>query len=230
MKEAVVFLASGGLDSSVGMAKAMEEQKCVVYPLYVMRGAIAEAEELSSLRRVHAVLYQKYRGQMMPLSIANSECPLKPWKTAYPREQVERLGYPMRDLILQSLGVQYAEYLNITKREQIRTVMVGQTSDEVLPHGSTRALTLASYLVQVDRDDEAWQIQSPWLRPELLTKTQVVKWAMKHDFPIELTWSCFESGPEPCGECQECVRRERAIAEARLIHSKYINTRGKKET
>jgi len=222
-KEAVVFLASGGLDSTVGMAKAIEELDVVVYPLYIERGAQADAMERRSLGNVYDELKRRYPENLMPVCFERYLCPPPSWKQTYCREDVLRLGYPMRDIVLQSVGVQYAEYLNAlapayvghlpnVEELSIRQVMVGQTSDEVLPHATEYALRFASYYVQIDRDDESWAICSPLLFPELMTKADVVRWGDRHEIPMELTWSCFRPGPTPCHVCQGCELREQAFA------------------
>lgn len=215
-KEAVVFLASGGLDSTVGMAKAIEDRDVIVYPLYIERGAEAEAMEKGALGNVYIHLRRRYPENLMPVYFQQYPCPPLNWKRAYSSMDVFRRGYPMRDIVLQSVGVQYAEYLNALEGLSIRTVMVGQTSDEVLPHATEYALRLVSYYTQQDRDDESWGIKSPLLFPEPMTKADVVRWGVRHDIPIELTWSCFQGGPVPCGRCQECMRRNRAIWEAKV--------------
>jgi len=210
MKETVVFLASGGLDSSVGMAMLLE-QGTTVYPLHITRSAKAENRELEAVLLIYRRLFEMYPRLIKPIEVMGVTFPPALWKRTYYPSDVERLGHPMRDIMLQALGVQYAECLNSNRGESIRTIMVGQTCDEVMPHASEEALSLASFYVQLDRDDESWAIRSPFLWPEKMTKTDVVKWAKEHNFPIEETWSCFEGGAIPCGECQECIRRKEAV-------------------
>ena len=213
--EAVVFLASGGLDSTVGMYKAIEEYQCRIYPLYVRRGSRAQNRELDALENeAYPRIQMRYPEKVMGLIITSVAFPPDEWKHLYSQEEVERLGYPMRDIMLQSVGVQCAVYLNKTRAENINTVMVGQTIDEVIPHASRDALTLASYYTQLDRDDESWAIRSPLLWPTPMTKADVVRWGIAHDIPLQETWSCFKGNDRPCGECQECMRRMDAFKKA----------------
>ena len=151
MKESVVFLASGGLDSTVGMAKAIEELNVIVYPLYIERGAEADAMERCCLSNVYVHLKERYPISLKPVYYEQYHCPPLNWKRAYPPDDVLRRGYPMRDIVLQAVGVQYAEYLNAMEGLNIRMVMVGQTSDEVLPHSTPDALRLANFYTQLDR-------------------------------------------------------------------------------
>lgn len=212
--EAVVFLTSGGLDSTVGMAKAIEDREVIVYPLYIERGAEADAMERRSLANVYLHLKRRYPENLMPVYFEQYPCPPLNWKRAYPPDDVLQRGYPMRDIVLQAVGVQYAEYLNAEESLNIRTVMVGQTADEVLPHATGEALRLATHYAWIDRNDQDWRIRSPLLWPDPMTKADVVKWGLQHEIPIELTWSCFHAGPEPCYLCQECKRRQKAFEES----------------
>lgn len=215
MEKKVVFLASGGLDSSVGMAMLLE-QGYNIYPLHVVRGARADNRELDAIILVHGRLFAVYPSLLKPVEYAHISFPPATWKRCYYPADLERTGHPMRDIMLQALGVQYAESLNSRGGHNIRTVMVGQTCDEVIPHASERALRLATLYVRMDRDDNNWEISSPFLWPNKMTKADVVRWCIDHNFPIEETWSCFEGGPEPCGECQECIRRKEALEKGRL--------------
>ena len=44
------------------------------------------------------------------------------------------------------------------------------------------------------------------------TKAGVVKAGLELGVPYELTWSCYEGGDEPCGECGTCIDRAAAFA------------------
>ena len=54
-------------------------------------------------------------------------------------------------------------------------------------------------------------IQTPII---LKTKAQIVKLAMELKAPIEYTWSCYEGGDVPCGQCDSCLLRAKGFAEA----------------
>jgi 7-cyano-7-deazaguanine synthase len=47
-----------------------------------------------------------------------------------------------------------------------------------------------------------------------LTKAQIVRLALDLGAPVELTWSCYRAGPDPCGACDACHLRARGFAEA----------------
>jgi 7-cyano-7-deazaguanine synthase len=47
-----------------------------------------------------------------------------------------------------------------------------------------------------------------------LTKAQIVRLAVDLGAPVELTWSCYRAGPDPCLDCDACQLRARGFADA----------------
>ena len=47
-----------------------------------------------------------------------------------------------------------------------------------------------------------------------LSKGQIVQLALELDAPLDLTWTCYENGPAPCGRCDSCILRARGFREA----------------
>ena len=46
------------------------------------------------------------------------------------------------------------------------------------------------------------------------SKVDIVKRALNLGVPIEETWSCYQGGEKPCGVCDSCRIRDRALIEA----------------
>jgi 7-cyano-7-deazaguanine synthase len=47
-----------------------------------------------------------------------------------------------------------------------------------------------------------------------LTKADIVRLGVDVGAPLHLTWSCYRSGPVPCGRCDACRLRAKGFAEA----------------
>lgn len=54
------------------------------------------------------------------------------------------------------------------------------------------------------------------IRTPLIDKTKgdIVRLAVETGAPLELTWSCYEPGPRPCGRCDSCLLRAKGFEEA----------------
>ena len=55
----------------------------------------------------------------------------------------------------------------------------------------------------------ALQVRAPFIS---LNKAEVVKAGLALGVPYELTWSCYEGGKLPCGQCATCLDRRQAFA------------------
>ena len=52
------------------------------------------------------------------------------------------------------------------------------------------------------------KIEAPFVN---MTKADVVKIGLELKVPYELTWSCYEGGDKPCGQCGTCIDRAEAF-------------------
>ena len=99
------------------------------------------------------------------------------------------------------------------------TVAVGFTADDTAT--DTRADFVAAFndtlrtAVDLNRNQERIRIVAP-LRG--LTKAAAVAWASEMGLQalFAATWSCWKSGPTPCGSCGACVKRREAFAQAAI--------------
>jgi 7-cyano-7-deazaguanine synthase len=57
------------------------------------------------------------------------------------------------------------------------------------------------------------QIRTPLIS---MSKADIVRLGSQVRAPLELTWSCYRSGPAPCGRCDACVLRARGFSQAGL--------------
>jgi 7-cyano-7-deazaguanine synthase len=70
---------------------------------------------------------------------------------------------------------------------------------------------LADLASRAGREGRAPRLWAPLLT---LDKLLIVREAMRLEVPIADTWSCYAGGAEPCGVCDSCRIRDRALMEA----------------
>jgi 7-cyano-7-deazaguanine synthase len=70
--------------------------------------------------------------------------------------------------------------------------------------------SLAQLSSKVGVEGKAIQLVAPLVMD---SKVDIVRRAKRLGVPIELTWSCYQGGDVPCGECDSCRIRDRALAE-----------------
>ena len=71
--------------------------------------------------------------------------------------------------------------------------------------------TLAALSSKAGVEGNAPQLVAPLVRD---AKVDIVRRALELGVPIEQTWSCYQGGEEPCGRCDSCRIRDRALIEA----------------
>ena len=55
------------------------------------------------------------------------------------------------------------------------------------------------------------QIRTPLVER---SKADIVRLGLELRAPLELTWSCYRGGDQPCGTCDACALRAKGFAEA----------------
>jgi len=70
---------------------------------------------------------------------------------------------------------------------------------------------LANLASKVGVEGKAPQLVAPLIED---SKIEIVRRAVKLGVPIEDTWSCYQGGETPCGLCDSCRLRDRALIDA----------------
>lgn len=211
----IVLIVSGGLDSMVTSAKLMLEHKLEIYPLHIDRGQKNYTAEKKSLQ-----YFSKYFSTILP----NQFKPVKTLKISIPPIEIKhnlikymhRAGYPLRDPIMLSVGVQYAISLSDKTSNKIKTVFNAAVLEDPFPHCSLDSIRSINVAICQNLKDWEWVISAPNIDPFLnkkqIGKKEEVLWASKHAIPIEKTVSCYNTSSHiHCGICLACIRRKEAF-------------------
>ena len=216
--EHVVFVMSGGLDSTIGAAQIIEEWGCYIHPLFIRRHARATKYEEKALDLVADDYSKRYQGHFLEPKKLDIEIPSVELKSGLTQERLYRIGHTMRNVVLQSMGVQYATWLNDNEELDIRTVMFANVGNDFLPHSSIQAYRSMNILICTDQDDWNWQLSSPFIEPTLenrpLFKADNISWALSRGIPLQYTRTCINDCEVADGTCGECLDRLKAFQEA----------------
>lgn len=221
INEHVVFIMSGGLDSTIGAARTIEEWGSIIHPLFVRRHARATVYEERAFDLIAGDFqerYKRYKGKFLEPKKLEIEVPPTELKSGLTKTRLDKIGHAMRNTVLQSIGVQYAAWLNDNNDLNIRTIMAANVGNDFLPHSSIQAYRTMNILVCTDQNDWSWQIGSPFTEPTLksrpLFKTDNIKWAVSRNLPLQYTRTCINDCEIADGTCGECIDRLKAFEEA----------------
>lgn len=222
-----VFLYSGGLDSTITIARLLEERAVELFPLFINRGQTNLIFERRAVRFFENYFLNKYGNIFHDLVEININVPPEEIKNRL-KKYVTKFGYPLRNTILQMIGIQYAVSLSCDSKQRISTVFCAQVPDDPFPHSTLSTLRTTTIDVCQSLGEWDWQITSPNIDPFLYDsktdKKDIVQWAHKQRLPIEKTRSCYSAGNLHCGVCLACKRRKEAFIEANVVDkTKYVN-------
>ena len=216
--EKAILLASGGLDSTVASFMAAEEYELLIaltfdYGQRSKRRELAAGYGLANWlgiqhRTVFLPFYRELEGGALlraasDLPHLDREALDDPAKGA---ESSKSVWVPNRNGVLIAVASAWAESLGATR------VIVGFNAEEALTFpDNTQRFVDASNEALSDSTANGVRVVAPtgdW------RKAQIVEHAREKDWPLELVWSCYEDGDEPCEKCESCRRFERAVEAA----------------
>ncbi len=208
--ESSVVLLSGGLDSTVLLAKLVAEKRRVI-ALGVDYGQ-RHRREIDAAKSVCNCLGVEYRlidmRALKPIFGKNSltDDKLAVYEGKYDEEGMKTTVVPARNLILISLATALA---------------ISEKCDTVAyaAHGGDHAIYPDCRPEFAEKLDAVVQI-SDWHKVRLerpfvaMTKAEIVRLGAALSAPLALTWSCYNGGEKHCGKCSTCIERRAAFAEA----------------
>lgn len=118
---------------------------------------------------------------------------------------------PARNLIFLSVAVAVAE------ARGLESVSIGVNALDYSGYPDCRPEFISSFArtaalaLKRGVEGDPVAIRTPLLE---LTKAEIVLLGLRHDAPLDLTWSCYRGEDAPCATCDACVLRARGFAEA----------------
>lgn len=212
--EAVVLL-SGGMDSLVCAAEALDAHPGSVALLHMDYGQRTSAKELDSFHKIadhygiplqlRKVVEVGFLRQIGGSSLTDEGMPVKAYDGDGPG--VPTSYVPFRNSIILSMAVSWAEVLGA------QALYIGANHEDSPGYPDCRPEYYEAFnrLAELGTKDGNIRVRTPVLR---LRKKDIVARGRALGVPFELSWSCYaSSGPKACGKCDSCALRLRGFRE-----------------
>ncbi|MBM3248468.1 MAG: 7-cyano-7-deazaguanine synthase QueC [Candidatus Omnitrophica bacterium] len=212
MRRAIVLL-SGGLDSSTTLFLARQKgykASCLIFD-YGQR----HKKEIISAKKIAVAAKCKYNIIKIKLPWKGSSLLDKKSKLPDRRniKGIPSTYVPARNLIFLSFALSFAE------SQKAQAIFIGANQIDYSGYPDCRK-EFYQALKNVIRkgtktgvEGSSVEILTPLINK---TKSGIIKLGMNLGVPYQLTWSCYQGGRFPCGECDSCKFRAKGFKEARL--------------
>jgi 7-cyano-7-deazaguanine synthase len=208
MEKSVVLL-SGGLDSAVAAALEREAGRAVSCLAFRYGQRHAERECVAAHRIAREYGWPLEVKALGPLGGSALTCGCVGDLSS------SDVVVPVRNLILCSHAAAYASLVGADR------VVIGSHIGDHALFPDCRPEFFAALNAVLWLDGCGVQVHAPFRG---MTKAQVVAEGRRLGVPLELTWSCYVGGNEPCRECLACLEREKAMEVEKEPTEPAVNT------
>ncbi len=197
-----VVLLSGGLDSTVLLAHLLDKGDEVIAVSFDY-GQTHRAKELAAAKTIAAHYGVVHRVVGMSSVVLPSALTGTVEIPDAHAERPDATVVPARNIIFISIGAAIAE------SEGASTVVFGANRNDRAGYPDCRpdfvkAMNEAVY----HGTKSAVRVMAPF---SLLTKKEIANYAKNLGAPIELSWSCYRGGDQPCNRCGACEERNSVL-------------------
>jgi 7-cyano-7-deazaguanine synthase len=214
----VAVLASGGLDSSVMLARIAQRRR-EVFPVYIRTGLVWEKDELAVLRRFIKALRTESIRPVSVLNVPMNDIAADHWsmtgkKVPGYNAALSSNYIPGRNLTLLSKAAVFCAHHRIGE--------VAMALLEANPFPDARPVFFRALTKAVDLGvGLRLKISTPWVGK---SKPEVI--ALGRDLPLQLTVSCIKPrGAVHCGRCTKCAERVEGFHLAGVVDPTHYRRR-----
>ena len=211
-KRAVVLL-SGGLDSSTTLAMAIRDG----YTCTALSFRYGQRHTVELERAAQIAQHFKTDHRVIGINIGSfGGSALTDEAMTVPTDGTENgvipsTYVPGRNTVFISVGLSLAEAIDAERIYLGINAVDYSGYPDCRPEYLAAFQTLADLATKAGLEGHGAKLTAPLVH---MTKTDIVNAALELGVPIELTWSCYQGGEEPCGVCDSCRIRDRALIEA----------------
>ena len=214
MSKAIVLL-SGGLDSTTILYLAKKKYKpyCLIFD-YGQRHD-KEVDIARSIAR-HAKCAYKIVKIALPWqgsSLLDKAKNLPRRRKVNPKE-IPSTYVPGRNIIFLSFAVSFAEAIGA------KAIYIGANAIDYSGYPDCRPKFFDAYRKAIKLGTKVGvqkaniKILTPLIHK---TKAQIIRQGMKLKVPYQKSWSCYQGGKKPCGQCDSCLLRQKGFERAGFL-------------
>ncbi len=210
-----VCLLSGGLDSTTALYFAIHEG-FLPLALTIDYGQLHK-REIESAKRIAQKLGIEHEIILIPLpwgssSLIDSQIPIPENRNLNDlAKDIPNTYVPARNTIFLSFATSMAE------ANGAEAIFIGANALDYSGYPDCRPDYLNAFEQLIKQgtkhgvEGKPLEIKAPLIH---LTKSQIIKLALKLGAPLEWTWSCYKGGEYPCQICDSCLLRKKGFEEA----------------
>lgn len=189
-----IVLLSGGIDSTVALVKSKAD---VALSFDYNQTHRRELDSAAKIAKHYEVIHR-----VLPLTFGCSALTGTDPIPEHHAEEPDATEVPGRNLVMIATAVAWAQ------DNEYDCVVIGANADDRNGYPDCRPefLTALDDATRVGYGITVW---APLLK---MTKRQIIESARRMNVPIDLTWSCYRGGAEPCNRCGACESRNEAMS------------------
>jgi 7-cyano-7-deazaguanine synthase len=211
MADKAIVLLSGGLDSTTLLYYAKDqgyEADCLIFHYgqrhtKEIQRAVKIAEHTQSA--YHMVRFaMPWKGS----SLIEAQEPI-PSHQKIETETIPSTYVPARNIIFLSFAASFAEAVNA------RAIFIGANAVDYSGYPDCRPDFMRAYQevlrqgLKTGVEGRPIQLAAPLIDK---TKAEIIRMGLRLGVPYERTWSCYQGGEQPCGQCDSCVLRAKGFS------------------
>lgn len=212
-KPTAVVLMSGGMDSAVAAAIAIE-QGFEVAGLHITYGQRTQERELKAFNDI-CDYYQINKRLIASIDYLKSiggssltQFDIEVEKAELNRKEIPQTYVPFRNGNLLAIATSWAEILRAT------AIFIGAVEADSSGYPDCRKTFFEAFETAINlgtKPETSLKIITPLIT---LSKKEIVLKGTELNVPFNLTWSCYKESETACGECDSCVLRLRGFEQA----------------
>ena len=215
MRIDAIALVSGGMDSLVSAALALEKHERVAF-LHLSYGQRTAAKELACFHQIadfyslgpemRKVFQGDFLKEIGGSSLTDRKIPVEEYRE---REEgdVPDSYVPFRNTHILSTAVSWAEVVGAS------FIYIGAVAEDSSGYPDCRPSYYEAFnhLVSEGTAGGSIEVVTPIIS---WSKKKIVLKALELSAPLHLTWSCYRESESACGTCDSCVLRLRGFEQA----------------